>query len=262
MKISFIGAGKASLSLAKYFKKNGHQIESIYDIDKEKSNYFSKELLCESSKISKIIENSEIIFLTVNDNSIYPLWDEINQMSIKNETIFIHCSGAKNGVYEKHNLYSLHPASPLTGNGDLENICFGLEAYGEKYEFIKDFIEKMGNKVFYIPKDKKREYHLSNVIVSNLSLSLFERGISYLKSCGLTEEEATILLMPLAKQNLLNIETRGIKASVTGPVSRGDYDVCRDHFEVIESQDKIVYTELSKNLLKILEKNTNEFNIE
>lgn len=262
MEISFIGAGKASLSLAKYFKTNNKKIKYIYDLDRTKAMFFAEELGCEAKEIKELIDNSEIVFLTVNDSAIYPLWDSLREFPIKNETIFIHCSGAKSGIYGEYNLYSLHPAAPLTGEGDLEKICFGLEEFGEKREFIKEFIEKMGNRVFYIPKDKKSEYHLANVIVSNLSLSLFERGISYLSACGLSESEALALLMPLAKQNLLNIESKGITPSVTGPASRGDYDICKGHLEVINKEDREIYINLSQNILKILGKNPDEFPID
>lgn len=259
MIISFIGAGKAGTSLGKYFKKFGHNIKYVWDMNENNSEIFSKELNCKILSFEEIIKSSDIIFLTVNDGSINELWHKIFPKLTNESPIFLHCSGAKEGIYGKYSLYSLHPASPLTGKDNLENICFGLENFGEKKEFIKSFIESLGNKVFLIPKEKKKEYHLANVIVSNLTLSLVEKGVSYLKTSGLNESDSIELLMPLAKQNLLNIESEGILKSVTGPVSRGDIDVCRGHLEVIKDEDKNLYIELSNNILKILGKNDKDF---
>lgn len=259
MIISFIGAGKAATSLAKYFKKYNHEIKYIYDIDEKRRLDFSGELDCLPANVDEIIEKSQMIFLTVNDSSIENLWEEILSKKPSSDAIFIHCSGAKEGIYGELSLYSLHPASPLTGNGDLENICFGLENFGEKKDLIKEFIENLKNRVFLIPKNKKREYHLANVFVSNLTLSLIDKGFFYLKKCGLNETESISLLMPLAKQNLLNIEKNGISKSVTGPAARGDKDVCKGHLEVIKDEDKNLYIQLSENILKILGKNSENF---
>ena len=235
MEISFIGAGKAALSLSKYFFSKGHTIKYIFDIDDTKSAKFAKDIGCENVSIKCIVKNSQIIFLTVNDSAIYPLWDKIKNGIGDNETIFIHCSGAKEGIYEDKTLYALHPACSMTGNGDLDKI--------------------MGNRVIFISKDKKREYHLANVMVSNLVLSIIDRGVSYLKNANLNEDEALALLIPLAKQNLLNIESKGIVNSITGPAAREDFEVLKNHIEIIQEEDKNLYKYLSQNILNILGKN-------
>lgn len=257
MKISFIGAGKAALSLSKYFSSKGHKIKYIYDTSEEKSDNFLKEIECAKESIDVIINNSEMVFLTVNDSSIYSLWNTIKDNIKNHDTIFIHCSGAKEGIYEDTSLYALHPACAMTGNGDLDGICFGLENSGDKFGFIQKFIEDMGNRVILISKEKKKEYHLANVMVSNLVLSIIDRGVSYLKNVNLSEEEALALLMPLAKQNILNIESKGIVESVTGPASREDFEVLKNHFDIMNENDVALYKYLSQNILKILGKNIN-----
>jgi Uncharacterized conserved protein len=255
MEISFIGAGKAALSLSKYFSSKGHNIKYIFDIEEQKSKDFAQELGCKSADIDTIIKNSKIVFLTVNDSSIYNLWNQITNKMENSEIIFIHCSGAKEGIYAKQNLYALHPACAMTGDGDLNKICFGLENTGDKVDFIKSFIEEMGNRVILISKDKKREYHLANVMVSNLVLSIIDRAVSYLKNANLNEEEALALLIPLAKQNILNIESNGILKSITGPVAREDFEVLKNHLEIMQEEDKSFYKYLSQNILNILGKN-------
>lgn len=257
MEISFIGAGKAALSLSKYFISKGHTIKYIYDISEDESDNFSKEIKCVKENIDVTINHSELVFLTVNDSSIYSLWNYIENNITNPNTIFIHCSGAKEGVYKEKTLYALHPACAMTGNGDLDNICFGLENSGDKITFIQNFIETMGNRVILISKEKKKEYHLANVMVSNLVLSLIDRGVSYLKNAGLNEEESLALLMPLAKQNIINIESQGIIKSITGPASREDFEVLKSHLEIMNENDSVLYKYLSQNILNILGKNIN-----
>ena len=150
MEISFIGAGKAALSLGKYFYSKGHTIKYVFEIDKQKSDNFIQELGCKSTDLDIMINNSEIVFLTVNDNAIYPLWNQIKNNIINANTVFIHCSGAKEGIYGKQNLYALHPACAMTGDSNLSQVCFGLENNGDKVNYIKKFIENMGNRVILI----------------------------------------------------------------------------------------------------------------
>lgn len=258
MKISFIGFGKAGKSLARYFKKKGHDIRYIYDINRDD---IVREVVEVEGKFTVdfdlIKKESEIIFIAVPDSKIEEVWKEV-QKSLDKEKIVIHLSGAKEGIYEEHNLYALHPAAPMTGSGQLDNVVFGLENNGEMIEKIKDFIEDCGNKVVLIKKGSKSKYHLANVMVSNLVLSLFQRGVENLISCGIEEEEAISLLLPLAKLNLQNIENRGIKEAVTGPVQREDFETIQKHLEVIESKDKDLYKNLSANIQNILGLETNK----
>lgn len=260
MKISFIGAGKAGRSLAKYFTKNEHEIAYVYDIDRDAAYNFTGEVHCKYTSLKELIENSDIIFLTVVDSQIKLLWDSITSFNPSMDKIFIHCSGAMEGIYEKFKLFALHPASPLTGDGDLEEVVFGLEdSNDEKVKTIYALINNMGNKVVRINKGCKSKYHLANVMVSNLVLSLFERGLSHLEECGISQEDAVALLMPLAKKNLLNIESKGIKDAVTGPVQRKDYKTVSKHLETVNHADKDLYIYLSKNIEKILNFNTSGF---
>lgn len=254
MEISFIGCGKAANSLGKYFLKKGHRIKYICDVLQEKQESFVKEIGGEIGSLEEIVSNSQIVFLTVADSYIYPLWKKIQRLHIKKDTIFIHCSGAKKGVYENDvHLHALHPASAMTGDSELDNINFGLERKGNKLEDIKEFLKTLGNKVYIINPDKKVEYHLASVFSSNLMLSLFQIGTKYMEQAGLSEEEAIKFLMPLVKQNLDNIEKNGINKSITGPASRKDLETIGNHLRVIDKLDKETYITLSKNIAKILQ---------
>lgn len=255
MNISFIGAGKAGLSLAKYFQSKNHNISFVSDTDIEKATFFKNALKCEIRNMDFLINNSDMVFLTVNDSAIYPLWDTIKKQIENEKTIFIHCSGAKEGFYDIKSLYALHPACPMTGDGFLQEVYFALENEGNDILFIKSFIESLGNKVVLIPKDKKREYHLANVMVSNLVLSLFEKAIKYLACAGMNERDSLDLLMPLAIKNLQNINNHGILASATGPASRGDLEVIKKHMDVLEQKDIELYKNLTQNIFDFLGKN-------
>ncbi len=256
MKISFIGFGKAGSSLAFYFKNKGHKILYIYDINKE--DIMEKVQRVEgifTKDFSHITNDSDIIILALPDSLIEEFWLNF-KIHVKDNIVF-HLSGVKEGIYEDKNLYALHPAAPMTGQSNLEGVVFGLENNGERIDDIKNFIESCGNKVILIDKGTKSRYHLANVIVSNLALSLFQRGLENLVKCGIKEEDGISLLLPLAKMNLDNIGNKGIKDSITGPVQRKDFSTIKKHLEIMDMEDLNLYKDLSKNLQKILGESIN-----
>ncbi len=115
-----------------------------------------------------------------------------------------------------------------------------------------EFIKVLGNKYFLRSKEDSAIYHLANVFVSNLTLSLLDIGTSYLKKLGLNDEEALNALKPLVKGNIDSIYEKGFVNSLTGPIPRGDVTTIEKHISVLESKDKNLYKMLSLNLLKLV----------
>lgn len=105
----------------------------------------------------------------------------------------------------------------------MKDICFSIEGDNEKDDlFIQNFINSLGNRFFIRDKNTSSTYHVANVLVSNLVLSLLYVGVSYFIKLGLSEEEALKAINPLVKINIENILDNGFTKSLTGPVVRGD----------------------------------------
>ncbi len=141
---------------------------------------------------------------------------------------------------------------------ELENIYFSIEG-DLNTEAIKDIpvIELMkilGNKYFQRNLEDSSTYHLANVFVSNLVLSLLEIGTSYLRKLGLSEEDSLNALFPLIQGNIDNIHANGFVKSLTGPAFRGDINTIKKHLEALRKEDTDVYNSLSLNLLKLARK--------
>ena len=128
MKFGFIGAGKVGFSLGKYFAENGYQV----------SGYFSQfyEDAIEASKFTNsadyksmenLVNDSDVLFLTVPDGMIEEVWNEIKKLDISGK-IVCHCSGALSSkifsdISERGGFgYSIHP----------------LFAVSDKYESYKE----------------------------------------------------------------------------------------------------------------------------
>ncbi len=96
-RITFIGAGKAAYSLADAIKKANYNITSVFSKNLNSAKNFSQKFSAGlySNKISDLPEESKIIFLSVPDNQIKILADEISNLNLNFEQkLFIHLSGA------------------------------------------------------------------------------------------------------------------------------------------------------------------------
>lgn len=147
---------------------------------------------------------------------------------------------------------------------ELEQIYFSIEGdlINKNISTIPviNLMNYIGNKYFIRNIEDSVKYHLANVFVSNLVLSLLDIGTSYLKKLGLSEEYALNALFPLIEGNLDSIRKNGFVKSLTGPVVRYDIKTIKKHLENLNNEEIELYKLLSLNLLK-LSKNSNS-NIE
>ncbi len=257
MKIGFIGAGKVGVSLGKYFVEGGLQVSGYYSRSRSSSETASDFVGVPSMGMEELVECSDIIFITVNDDHLINVREEVSKLGVAGK-ILVHASGSVSseviqvsGVYS----YSMHPMYPFsdkfTAYKNLGSAVFSIEGHEAKIEDVKAILEGLGNKVFKLSKDKKALYHLSNVMVSNLVLALLHKGIGYLKLCGVDEETAKEALLPLINSNIDNISNKSFEDSLTGPVERGDISTVEKHLKVIPDLDASLYNNLSKELLEI-----------
>lgn len=133
----------------------------------------------------------------------------------------------------------------LEGDFDADNI--------EELDIIK-LMKSLGNKYFIRSIENSSAYHLANVMVSNLVLSLLNIGTSYLCDMGLSEHDAINALYPLIQGNINNIYENGFLNSLTGPVLRGDVNTVKKHLGAVKAEHKELYKDLSINLLNLVSK--------
>ena len=273
IKIWFIGPGKVGVSLGRYFTHKGIELSGFYGRNEktaiEAANITKSKFY---DNIHDIIKESNILFITTPDDMISIIDRELSKFDLTNKSI-CHTSGSlKSNVLcnAKHSgalIYSIHPifafSNKNTNLKELENIFFSIE--GDDLENLSPIdnlnkgnipvikiIETLGNKFFIRSKETSSIYHLANVFVSNLTLSLLDIGTNYLKMLGLNEEEALNAIKPLVQGNIESIINKGFVNSLTGPILRGDITTIEKHLSVVEKDDKDLYKLLSLNLLKLV----------
>lgn len=288
MKVGFIGAGKVGTSFGLFLNKKGINLSGFSSrkySSSERSAYLTNSKAYED-KID-LVKESDIIFITTNDDSIKKVADEISSSElILNKKVICHMSGALDSTIftelkEKGaTTASLHPMYPFSNieqsAKQLQNANFSLEGDGEYFESIRKLLEKTSITYQEIETNKKILYHTAACIASNYLVSLLNTSIDMLKSVGFEEKKALSMLKTLVSQTINDIFEFGPQDALTGPISRGDIDtVCR-HLEKLKETDNEEWLklyqilglstlniaknkgEINENILKKLEKELNE----
>lgn len=261
IRTGFIGAGKVGFSLGKYFIENGVEVAGYASLSIESAReaaFFTGTKAYDD--LEALVEDSDIIFLTVPDGLIEEVWGYIKVLPIAGKLI-CHCSGSLSssvfsgidecGAYA----YSVHPLFAISDKKnsykELHRALFTLEGVKEHIREMEQLIKNMGNRTQIIDAASKTKYHAAAVMTSNQVVALAQIGIELLLKCGFSEANAEAALGPLMLGNMENIVNEGPRKALTGPVERNDIGTINKHIECLTGRERKIYVELSKVLLEI-----------
>lgn len=270
MKFGFIGAGKVGFSLGKYLADNNLQVTGYYsEFEKDAAEAAQFTNTNQYTELEKLVEDSDVIFLTVTDGQIGNVWSQLKSSQINNK-IVCHCSGALSseifsGIAE-HNCfgYSIHPLFAVSNKyesyKELSNSYFTIEGSPEKLEVIQDIFAGLGNKVCVISKEDKVRYHAAAAMASNLVVGVINASENLLKECGFDDISAHEALASIIIGNVEHIINDGTVGALTGPIERNDVTTVRKHLVTLEGNNKEIYKAVSREIIEIAKlKNKNNY---
>jgi prephenate dehydrogenase len=159
-----------SMSLAYYFRSKG---VNVIGFSSRSNNTEDFELYSRE----KLINNSDIIFITTNDDNIQTVWNKIKDMNLK-EKIICHCSGSVSSEIFKgadsENVCSVHPMlafnSKHTSLNAISNAFFTVEGGGKAVDTVSEILSLCGNRFKIITPENKAKYHAAACFASNFVL--------------------------------------------------------------------------------------------
>ncbi len=261
IKIGFIGAGKVGFSLGKYLLIHGHVVSGYYSRScnsAKEAAAFTQTKFYEN--LASIVEDSDTLFVTVPDDVIGNIWDDMRNLPIKNKNI-CHCSGLissnaffnaqKYGAY----VYSVHPLYAISDKyhsyQELSKAYFAIEGSEKNLHMMQQLFQSMGNRVILLSSAQKNLYHAAAVMVSNQMLAMADVGIGLLMQCGFEREDAKTALYPLMMGNLQKLADMDTTEILTGPVERNDVVTVQKHMAALPKAEKDIYKILSQKLVAI-----------
>ncbi|HPC99792.1 MAG TPA: DUF2520 domain-containing protein [Acetivibrio sp.] len=268
MNIGIIGAGRVGCAFGIGLKNSGFSVAGVYSRSDESQRFLSSklELNCING-LRETVKNSEVILISVPDNSIKDLAVEIIQKTeaehVDSKT-FIHLSGAltsevleplqKAGAF----VGSLHPVQTFADreNGweKLYNIYYGFEGCDKARDIALRIIKAFEGKIIHIDKKDKPLYHMAACIISNYTVTLSHVAGKILENIGIDGEDAAKVFLPLIQNTVDNIGKFGSAGALTGPISRGDYKVVEEHIKALiglEPQISDIYKILGQKTIDL-----------
>ncbi len=266
MKIGFYGAGRVGCTLGRYMKEHGLEVTGYYNRTPERAREAAE--LTDTfvyETVESLIRENDALFLTVSDQAIPQVVEELKSAGSLKGKLLCHTSGAlSSGVFAGTGAYgySIHPlyaiSNRITAYETLSNAFFTVEGDPEYLDFWVGLLSDAGLRTRPITAENKVRYHASAVIVSNLVCGLYQTAVDELSKCGFSQEEAADALAGLFLDNAAGVAEKGPKLQLTGPVDRGDYSTVKGHMEVLEGQDLQIYRLLSAQILEIAKKKNPE----
>lgn len=261
MRIGFIGAGHVGYTLARYLNDKNHNVCGIYSKNLDDSIDCAKFSISEYYRSLKdLIDRCDTLFLTVNDDSIIDVVNELKSLNVKDK-ILIHTSGSLSSdifsdLRNNNYCYSLHPIYAFNDKYksylDFNNAYLTLEGDEAK---VKDISLLFDDKVIVIDGKNKSRYHAGCVMLSNLVCALAYTSEGLFKDIGINDLK---IFMPLMINNINNISNAGSLGALTGPIKRNDISTIKKHLSSLTKEEKDIYIPLSIKLCemsKIITKN-------
>ncbi len=268
--IGFIGAGKVGTALASLLHARGVNIRAVAGRSMSGSRRMATSARLEpgtATSRAATVAHSNIVFLTVPDDAIGPLCQEIAASGgWRSGQGVVHCSGAlPSSVLQPARdmgamIASFHPlqtfASLEAAVQHMPGSTFAIEGDSPLVEQLDTLARVLDGVAIHLTAAQKTLYHAAAVIASNYTVTLAALASELLVSQGIAPDDATALryLMPLLRGTIDNLEALGLPDALTGPIARGDAGTVARHLAALdESAPELarVYRDLGKSTLPV-----------
>lgn len=247
IKVVIIGAGNVATHLYRSFSEaEGLNVVQVYNRNIEKLN-FVRETEKKVSDLSKL-KKADVYLLAIKDEAIH----EFASKMPKTEGIVAHTSGSQpmKSLAKFANFGVFYPLQTFSKNKavDFKNIPVCLEASSEKNLLVlKDLAGKISEKIFEVNSEQRKALHVSAVFVNNFTNHLFALASEYCRKNELPFE----ILRPLIRETFDKIESLDPIDAQTGPALRNDEKTIAMHLEMLDEDQKKIYTTLTESIQKL-----------
>ncbi|MBI2252761.1 MAG: DUF2520 domain-containing protein [Armatimonadetes bacterium] len=258
-KIALIGAGIIGTAFGYLFKKAGYHILGISSRTFKSAKTSAYLIECPAfNNPLELVKNANLIFLAVPDKEI----EVLASLLVKNNTInpgdiLIHTSGALSSKVlikakdKGAHILSFHPlqsfASFELAIKNLAGTTFAIEGDKEVHPLALKLAKSLKGKILILTEEQKPLYHLGACFASNYLITIINLACELLREAGFAKKEALKNLLPLIKGTLNNLINLGLPKSLTGPISRGDFNIIECQKKTLKKFKPDLF-ELYKNL--------------
>ncbi len=250
LRISIIGAGRVGQTLGRLAKESGYDIGDIVCRSVKSARKAVRFIGSGSARQASLshLTAADLILISTPDDSINEAVEMIEDSARAiGRAVVLHTSGALSSDVLRPlarfcmSRGSCHPLQsfqdPARALQLIRGSYFCIEGEARAVKAARRLARRMGARPFEIATEMKSLYHAAAVLASGGMVSLFSVSQDMLGSCGLSEQEARRVLLPLAEGTLANLRAVGPARALTGPVRRGDTGTVRRNLKAVASVD-------------------------
>jgi len=266
--LCFIGGGRTGASLAFYFLRQGYSVISLIEKNPDRLDYLKKEFqwnFLNAGIDSRKLSTAEVIFLTVRDDHLPELAENLSKLKINwKDKLILHCSGTLSSLVLKPlrevgaDIASFHPIYSFSldprENRLLNEVWFNLEGESKILDKVEGLFNFKKDKFIRIKPDQRRAVHLACVFYANFYVALAQMSRELLKDLSIPEKKLFEIFRPLLQSSVEQVLNHGPAGALTGPITRADRKTLSAHLEYLRDHhpDLLpVYLILSHRLISL-----------
>jgi predicted short-subunit dehydrogenase-like oxidoreductase (DUF2520 family) len=265
-RFSVIGAGNLGCYLIDALVRQGYFLTSVYK--KAKSREFEAAV---KDDIRQVVEEADFVVISTQESQIRSAVEMAASGSDPRGKIFFHTSNAltseelhalkeKGAPVASFSPLQTFPEYRAFPKGQVFNgTYFLVEGDPAAVHLARQIAADLGAHCLAVEKDEKIYFHIAGVAASNFLIAILKLAEAQLKKVQKQRQAKTgkfpdamdlRILLPLIRQTLDHVETRGVAASLTGPVQRKEKGIIQRHLEALEADEAILYKTLSDFISK------------
>ncbi len=240
--IGIVGAGAVGSALGVALTRAGWPIAAVASRDAVRRERF-RELVGGTRafvEVTPLLDEVELIILAVPDDAVPAVAEGIRLYSGQ---ALIHTSGAlgaevlEPAMAAGTQIGSFHP---LVAFADLERAVAALhgatvavEGDDQLVAMLADMARAIGADPVRLAPGTKAAYHAAAVLAAGGFVALLDAIAELGRVAGLDEAGSLAIYGPLIEQTLGNARALGIRAALTGPLTRGDIGTLERHLATL-----------------------------
>lgn len=247
IQVAIIGGGNVASHIYKSFSTHKQiEVRQVFNRNANRLSFVKDP----RKRIEKYedLEFAHVYIIAVKDEAI----EEVVSRLPENGSIIAHTSGSvpMNAINRFKNFGVFYPLQTFSKDRavNFEEIPLCLEANSDQnLQTLKKLAGYVSRSVFEVNSKQRRALHLSAVLVNNFTNHLYTLAADY---CSKNELPFKILL-PLIRETSAKIETLTPFSAQTGPALRNDTKTIETHLEMLDKDQKKIYTILTQSIQKL-----------
>ncbi|OGO53159.1 MAG: hypothetical protein A2Z32_10780 [Chloroflexi bacterium RBG_16_69_14] len=242
--IGIVGAGAVGTALGVALSRAGWPIHAVASRDASRRERFRS--LVDVARVfadpEPILDEVELIILAVPDDALAALAGSLRMYSGQ---AMIHTSGALGAevlapaMAAGTQIGAFHPlvafADTERAVEALHGATVAIEGDDQLATMLADMAEAIGARPVRLAPGSKAAYHAAAVLAAGGFVALLDAIAELGRVAGLDEAGSLAIYAPLIEGTLGNARALGIRAALTGPMTRGDIGTLRSHLEALRT---------------------------